>query len=134
MKSQSSTEFMVFIGIAVIILLSYFAIAHSYLNLTYQQKDIISGQDLAKQIKNEINLAARVEDNYVRTFILPNKIGDKDFTLHTEGREVTITIGGGETEFVELLFTDINTMDFDPGEIITLRRINGIITLNEAAA
>ena len=77
-KSQSSTEFMIFIGIAIIILMSYFAVSNSYLNLIYRQKDVISGQDLAKQIKNEINLASRVENNYMRTFQLPEKIGDKD--------------------------------------------------------
>src|SRR3989344_3599414 len=126
MKSQSSTEFMIFVGIAIVIMISYFSIAHTYLNLTYKQKDIISGQDLAKKIKNEINLASRVENNYERTFQLPYKIGDKDFTVHLESREVSITIDG--LDYSELLTTNIeNPVDLSPGDLVTVSRINNIV-------
>ena len=133
MKSQSSTEFMIFIGIAIIILMSYFAIAHNYLNQTYKQKDIISGQDLAKQIRNEINLASRVEDGYVRTFTLPAKIGNKDFTVHLEGREVVVAITGEDNQYVELLTTNIDgddEPDFGPGDEITIEKNSGQITIS----
>ncbi|MEK6829224.1 MAG: hypothetical protein AABY15_03785 [Nanoarchaeota archaeon] len=129
MKSQSSTEFMIFVGIAIIIMISYFAIAHTYLNLTYKQKDIISGQDLAKKIKNEINLASRVEDNYERTFQLPYKIGDKDFTVHLELREVSITIDG--LDYSELLTININKIDLLPGDLVTVSRTNNIVTVSK---
>ena len=109
-KSQSSTEFMIFIGIAIIILMSYFAVSNSYLNLIYRQKDVISGQDLAKQIKNEINLASRVENNYMRTFQLPEKIGDKDYEIEIIDREVIIRID--DLDYVELLKINI---DENPG-------------------
>jgi len=109
-KSQSSTEFMIFIGIAIIILMSYFAVSNSYLNLIYRQKDVISGQDLAKQIKNEINLASRVENNYMRTFQLPEKIGDKDYEIEIINREVIIRID--DLDYVELLTINI---DENPG-------------------
>ena len=109
-KSQSSTEFMIFIGIAIIILMSYFAVSNSYLNLIYRQKDVISGQDLAKQIKNEINLASRVENNYMRTFQLPEKIGDKDYEIEIIDREVIIRID--DLDYVELLTINI---DENPG-------------------
>ena len=134
MKSQSSTEFMIFIGIAIIILLSYFAIAHNYLELTYKQKDIISGQDFAKQIKNEINIASRVEDGYQRTFTLPNKIGNKEFTLHVEGREVVVTISEDNSDYVELLSANINTETFNPGDTIIITKIDGNVNIrsNEA--
>jgi hypothetical protein len=125
MKSQSSTEFMIFIGIAIIILMSYVAIAHHYLNLTYKQKDIISGQDLAKQIKNEINLASRVEENYIRIFQLPYKVGNKDFTVLLNGREVVVRMDG--VDYVEPLATNINEEDegeFNPGFTFEIRKTN----------
>ena len=110
-------------------MISYFAIAHTYLNLTYKQKDIISGQDLAKKIKNEINLASRVEDNYERTFQLPYKIGDKDFTVHLELREVSITIDG--LDYSELLTININKIDLLPGDLVTVSRTNNIVTVSK---
>ena len=90
--------------------MSYFAVSNSYLNLIYRQKDVISGQDLAKQIKNEINLASRVENNYMRTFQLPEKIGDKDYEIEIIDREVIIRID--DLDYVELLTINI---DENPG-------------------
>ena len=129
MKSQSSTEFLIFVGIAIIIMISYFAIAHTYLNLTYKQKEIISGQDLAKKIKSEINLAARVEDNYERTFQLPYLVGDKEFKVHIEKREVSVTID--KLDYTELLMVDIpNGVDLSPGYIVTITKIKGVISIS----
>jgi len=131
-KSQSSTEFMIFIGMAIIILMAYFAISHGYLNLTYKQKDIISGQDLAKQIKNEINLASRVEDNYHRTFDLPTKVGGKDFSVILSKREVIITIDN--LDYVELLSIDVTEegfIQYSSGENIEINKVNGRIYLGE---
>ncbi len=109
-------------------MISYFAISHTYLNLTYKQKDIISGQDLAKQIKNEINLAARVEDNYQRNFQLPYLVGDKTFNVHIEEREVSVTID--ELDYVELLMTDVSDkVDLFPGYFVTISKANGIISV-----
>lgn len=120
MKSQSSTEFMIFIGIAIIIMMSYFAIAHNYLDITYKQKDVISGQDFAKEIGNEINLAARVEDNYKREYQLPSSVGSKEFTVDFEKREVTLTLEG--IEYVELLKTDINDLQLNPSDILVIEK------------
>lgn len=129
MKSQSSTEFMVFVGIAIIILMSYFAIAHTYLNLTYKQRDIISGQDLAKQIKNEINLAARVEDNYQRTFTLPTKVGNKDFTGSISKREIFVRIDN--LDYAEPLITSIDSQStFDSGDKITITKSDGQVKVD----
>tara|TARA_Y100000310_G_C20649522_1_gene798573 strand:- start:694 stop:1122 length:429 start_codon:yes stop_codon:yes gene_type:complete len=123
-RSQSSTEFMVFIGIAIIIMGAYLAVAHNYLNLTYKQRDIISGQDLAKQIKNEINIASRVEDGYTRTLTLPSQIGNKQYTLSTSGREVIVKLEG--VDYVELLTININENidedSFEQGEIIKITK------------
>jgi len=120
-KSQSSTEFMIFIGIAIIILMSYFAISNSYLNLIYRQKDVISGQDLARQIKNEINLASRVENNYMRTFQLPEKVGDKDYEIEIIDREVMIRIDN--LDYVELLTVNINeNPGLEQGDTVIIER------------
>lgn len=127
-KSQSAMEFMIFMGLAILILMSYFAISHFYLDLIFKQKDVISGQDLTKQLKNEINLASRIEDNYHREFQLPNKIGDKDYTITLAGREIIVTVDG--IDYVELLSVHIteqgqDPIEYNPGEIFIVEKING---------
>jgi len=127
-KCQSSTEFMIFIGIAIIIMMSYVAISNTYLNLTYKQRDVISGQDLAKQVKNEINLASRVEDNYQRTFQLPQKIGNKDYAITIEGREVAIEIEG--LDYVELLMTNPQVDEQkSPGDTVVISKTDGRVII-----
>src|SRR3989344_5578267 len=80
-KSQVSTEFMVFVGMAVVLLMIYMAIANNFLNLAYSQREIISAQDLAKILKNEINLASRVENGYIKEFQLPYQVDYKNYTI-----------------------------------------------------
>jgi len=130
MKSQSATEFMMFMGMAIIILISYFAIAHHYLDITYKQRDIISGQDLVKQIRSEINLAARVEEGYRRTFQLPITISNKEFTVEVGGKEVVVTITGDDNEYVALLTTNIDEADSgEGGQLVTIEK-EGDITIS----
>lgn len=128
-KSQSSTEFMIFIGIAIIILMSYFAITNNYLNLIYKQKDIISGQDLAKQIKNEINLASRIENNYERTFTLPSMVGNNDYIVNIEGREINVKIEG--LDYVELLSTDVDAITFNPKDTVIIQKMNDKVIVSK---
>ena len=52
-KSQAAIEFVIFVGVAVLVLMAYFWISNNYINMTYKQREIISGSDLVKELKNE---------------------------------------------------------------------------------
>ena len=100
-------EFMLFIGMAIVVLMAYFGISHFYLDKTYRERNIISGEDIVKLIKNEINLASRVQGNYNRFIDVPSTVNNQEYTGQVTGREITINIGG--IEYVGLLSTNIST-------------------------
>jgi|SRR3989344_2485294 len=128
MKSQSSTEFMIFVGIAIFVLMLYFGVSNHYLNLTLKEREVITGQDLARQLKNEINLAARVEDNYQRIFQLPYSVVNKNFNVTFNIREVVVNIDNDE--YVELLAADVgNEITFSAGDAFTIRKTNDVVSI-----
>ncbi|MBS3143268.1 hypothetical protein J4446_00100 [Candidatus Woesearchaeota archaeon] len=128
MKSQSSTEFMIFVGIAIFVLMLYFGVSNHYLNLTLKEREVITGQDLARQLKNEINLAARVEDNYQRIFQLPYLVVNKNFNVTFNIREVVVNIDNDE--YVELLAADVgNEITFSAGDAFTIRKTNDVVSI-----
>ena len=128
MKSQSSTEFMIFVGIAIFVLMLYFGVSNHYLNLTLKEREVITGQDLARQLKNEINLAARVEDNYQRIFQLPYSVVNKNFNVTFNIREVVVNIDNDE--YVELLAADVgDEITFSAGDAFTIRKINSAVSI-----
>jgi hypothetical protein len=127
-KSQSSLEFMMFIGMAIIVLMAYFGVAHFYLNKTYKERDIISGEDLIKLIKNEIDLASRVQGNYNRFIDIPSTVNYQEYTGSVTGREITINISG--VEYVGLLSAYISVpYSFNSSTRIFLSKYNNEISL-----
>ena len=125
-KSQVSTEFMVFVGMAVVLLMIYMAIANNFLNLAYSQKEIISAQDLAKILKNEINLASRVENGYIKEFQLLYQVDYKNYTISIppNNREISISYEGSDLDFTEMLSTNVTVIGniLKPGNIIFIKK------------
>jgi len=127
-KSQSAMEFMLFIGMAIVVLMAYFGISHFYLDKTYRERNIISGEDIVKLIKNEINLASRVQGNYNRFIDVPSTVNNQEYTGQVTGREITINIGG--IEYVGLLSTNISTpYSFSSTERIFISKYDDEISL-----
>src|SRR3989338_5344936 len=130
-KSQAAIEFVIFVGVAVLVLMAYFWISNNYINMTYKQREIISGSDLVKELKNEINLAARVENNYNRHFKLPLSINGLDYSVSVNGREVAVTIG--DDEYVGLLSVEIeDEKKFNSGETILITKSEDKVSLTKA--
>lgn len=126
--SQVSTEFMVFIGMAIVLLMVYMAIANNFLNLAYTQKEIISAQDLAKILKNEINLASRVENGYIKEFQLPHQVDYKNYTINIppNNREISISYEDSDLDYTEMLSTNVTIIGtvLLPGNIIFIKKLN----------
>ena len=130
-KSQAAIEFVIFVGVAVLVLMAYFWISNNYINMTYKQREIISGSDLVKELKNEINLAAMVENNYNRHFKLPLSINGLDYSVSVNGREVAVTIG--DDEYVGLLSVEIeDEKKFNSGETILITKSEDKVSLTKA--
>ncbi|SRR3989344_3823395 len=91
-RGQSSVEFLIFIGIASLMFMTFIVIATSYLNGITKNREIIDGQDTAKIIRNEINLAAGVKGNYERVLELPETVNGRPYSIQIDNRDLIITI------------------------------------------
>ncbi|MBU2633876.1 MAG: hypothetical protein KJ674_01385 [Nanoarchaeota archaeon] len=136
-KSQVSTEFMVFVGMSIVLLMVYMVIANNFLNIAYTQQEITSAQDLAKILKNEINLASRVENGYIKEFQLPPEIDNKDYFIDIppSAREIEISykdsIYTEGADFTEMLSTEVDSDPLISGNTILIQKIDNdvIITI-----
>ncbi len=120
-KPQASLEFLVFLGIALVILIVFTIINLTYLKNNLKQREITGAQDLTKLVKNEINLASRVEPGYVRTVNLPVKLDNKDYAITTgaqlNSREISIFFinDNPRKDYTERLATNVkNILNINP--------------------
>lgn len=90
-KAQASLEFMIFVGLAVLILAIFTILMVMYLNSIQFQREKITAERTIKNIKNEIATASRVENGYVRHLSLPQTINGWDYTLSFEKRHILLT-------------------------------------------
>lgn len=130
-KSQVSTEFMFFVGAAFVLLIAYLIISYSYLNLTFKRQDIVSATNLLEELRNELNLAARVENGYNRIITLPKQISKRDYTININNREVNIKFD--EVDYVRLLATKVTVTGTAPapGDIILIKKENNQVTIEK---
>ncbi|MEK6835977.1 MAG: hypothetical protein AABX55_03055 [Nanoarchaeota archaeon] len=122
-KSQVSTEFLFFVGIAMVILMIYLFISSNYFDIIARRKDNIAAQNLLEQTRNEINLAARVENGYTRTITLPENINGEAYEIDILNREIYIIFKGNS--YSKLLATDVNVNGvLAPGKDLTITKLN----------
>lgn len=110
-KAQVAIEFITFVGIAIVLLMVFLGISAYYLKLSYERESVQTAEDLARLVKNEINIAAFVENGYSRNVDLPAKLKGEDYSIligkigTSEKREIVINFAG--IEVLEQLATDI---------------------------
>jgi len=127
-KSQVSTELVFFVGFAFVLLLVYLVISYNYLDFTIKRGDIVSAINLLEEVRNEINLASRVENGYIRYYTLPSKINKKDYTLNIENREININFEG--VDYARLLSTKVtDDNNFKAGSTIMIKKMNNEVSI-----
>lgn len=130
-KAQVAIEFVTFVGISIVLLMIFLGISAYYLKLSYERESVQTAEDLARLVKNEINIAAFVENGYSRDVDLPAKLKGEDYSIligkvsTSEKREIVINFVG--VEVLEQLATDIpNGVQFtliEPKTGIKLQKI-----------
>lgn len=127
-KSQVSTEFMFFVSAGFVLLAVYLIIAYNYLNLTLERRDIISALDLLEELRNEFNLASRIENGYTRIITLPSDINNEQYDIDIDNRALNINFK--DIDYARLLATSVNVdknnneLYFNPGDEIFITKIN----------
>lgn len=124
-KSQVAMEFMVLVGISVLVFLIMLAIISEQIQDINNKEEIIRAEDIAIKIQKEINLASRVLDGYYRRFYLPHKLGNFDYEIIIGGNELIIKTRKQDTWVVIPDITGNITKGFN-----TINKTGGIIYLN----
>ena len=89
-KSQISIEFFIFLGLAFLIALAFEIASLDQLNDFRIQKESEAVKDLALKLQKELLTAATVEEGYVRTFEIPNKLDNINYSLTTKNYTITV--------------------------------------------
>ena len=135
-KSQVSIEFVFFVGAAFVLLLIYLIISYNYLDLTFKRKDILSSIDILEILRNEINLASRVENSYVRIITIPSKINNQEYNLGINNREINVNFQG--VDYARLLATNASLdrkstgeLYIKPGDKIFIAKVNEAVYIDK---
>ena len=92
LKGQGAVEFIILIGVlllAFILIISALAVSTSRINS--EKKDLI-GEDLVGKVQKEVQLAHQVNLGYHREFLLPERLGGKDYEIIIDQNQVKVTI------------------------------------------
>ena len=130
-KSQVSTEFMFFVGAGFVLLAVYLLISYNYLDLTLKRRDINSAINLLEELRNEINLASRVENGYTRKYVIPSNINKQNYTLTISGREINVNFNG--IDYARLLATQVTVIGSVPvpGDTIVIKKENDAVKIQK---
>ena len=94
-KSQISAEFYVFLGLAFLIAIAFEIASLDQLQDFRIQKESEAVKDIALKLQKEVLIAANVEDGYVRTFEIPDKLDSINYSLTVQNYTITVQSKNG---------------------------------------
>lgn len=124
-KAQVSVEFIVFVGIGFIILLIFLASSIEKMNEFNTEKEFVLLKDVAYKVQNEIVLASIVNDGYMRTFNIPERLDTADYNISITGR--TLIAQSANYDYV-LQLPDANGTLAKGNN--TIKKIGGTVQIN----
>ena len=126
-KSQVSIEFFTLIGLAFLMLIIIVAASANEVKEFRDRKEFFLIKDLALKLQKEVSIAASVEDGYVRSFTLPDKL-DNIVDYSTINTNASITVSSSKTVFF-VRVPMIYGKNFTKG-INKVEKINGKVYVN----
>ncbi|RLE38788.1 hypothetical protein DRJ17_02875 [Candidatus Woesearchaeota archaeon] len=132
-KSQSSLEFLMLIGVMMLIFVAIIGIFTIRFVEFSQERDRLALRDLGEYIKQELDVAAGAEDGYVRTFMLPANLNGKKYSvkldiINDEVAELVLQYDDEIYDEVKIISGLING-DLKLGENI-IKKVKNIVKIN----
>jgi hypothetical protein len=90
LRAQGSMEFMVLSGVLLFALIVVLAIVADNTYYMNTKKEGVIAEDIIIKAQKEINLAARMVDGYSRSFALPQKIGNKAYSISVNSEDLSL--------------------------------------------
>jgi hypothetical protein len=129
MKGQSSVEFMVYIGILLVILSVFLWSSNSLQSRLNEVKIQNEAQQLCDKVAFEINTAVRSGNGYKRNFYMEkNFFGVSDFEINID--DYTIYLTWDNFSVISNIITKNITGTVTQGRINTIENRGGIIYVN----
>ena len=123
-KSQSATEFVILASFMLMVILGFFAVTSSRLLEAKEEGNRKIAKDVADFAYKEIEIASSLNNGYVRTFALPEKVNGVDYTINiTDNRELVVSYL--DNEHVKFLPQNISG-NMSKG-LNQINKLNGII-------
>jgi len=127
-RAQVSSEFMVFLGIMIIVMMVFLAAVSDDIKFLVAKKERHALRDIGLTAQNELFIAAGVNDGYYREFVLPAPMHNGiDYSITIIDRSLVVTGGLSGTEQVYDVPKVIGNMQKGLNNV---SRIGGIIYLN----
>lgn len=95
-RAQVAIEFIFLVCVAFIMLLIFLKVVGDQADELNEKKEFILVKDLAYKIQYEINMATQVKSGYKRTFFIPEKLDNKDYTITKTENKITISLKNSE--------------------------------------
>lgn len=108
------------IGLILVAAISYYNTENT------TKKNLIYSQELVSLVENELSLAAKVKPGYIRTFELPAKINNQDYTIELSGGDIILTYD--ELNFIGIAPNVTGTV-INKG-LNTVKNIDGKVYIN----
>jgi len=125
--SQSSIEFFTLVGLGLVVAIFFVAFSINEIEEFGDKKEFFLIKDLALKLQKEVGVAANVEDGYIRTFTLPEKLDNiVDYFIIIKNN--TITINSSKTVYT-VAIPNTAGKNFTKGTN-TVEKINGQIYVN----
>ena len=102
-KSQISLEFVMLISLVFLVFIGFMALMQNQFSQLNEEEDYSSMYNIANLIKNEVLIASKVHDNYIRKFEMPLALNGKDYTVDLQKDVLTIKITGEDSSVTVIL-------------------------------
>lgn len=126
-RAQVAIEFIIIVG-ALMFFLSLFllAIQEKFNDQSYKRENILL-KDIALTVQNEINLATKSSDGYLREFDIPEKAGNLNYEITIDNEVIhikTVPLRHALTVSTPKIVGNVNKTHN------TIKKISGIVYLN----
>ena len=125
-KSQLFTEFFIFLGLAFLVAIAFEIASIDQLKDFRAQQESDAVKDLALKLQKELLIAANVEDGYVRTFEISQKLDIINYSLTTLNNR-TITVQSKNSLYIVTIPRSIGNVTKGTNQI---KKTDGIIYIN----
>lgn len=113
------------VGTIMTICLSLLGVMVYYNNAHTDEKNDEAAVNLLEYVQEEVILATKMKDGYIRNFQIPQKINSETYTIAVQ--QNTLTVVFGDKEYLRIIPTISGDMNISNNVI---RKINGNVTLN----